>query len=268
MAPLPLEVREVRRDLADVVTFELRPGAGRTASFAPGQFNMLFILGAGEVPISISGDPAASDRWVHTVRDVGPVSAALCRVEPGQRIGLRGPFGTAWPVDSAQGGPVVFVAGGLGLAPLRPAIYRVLADRARFGRVVLLYGARTPRDVLYAQELEDWTRSGAIEVRITVDRAEPPYAGEVGPVTHLIPKASLEPGTTAFVCGPEIMMRFTAEKLLDICGPERTWVSLERNMKCAVGFCGHCQFGPHFICKDGPVFSYDRVRRLLGIREI
>jgi NAD(P)H-flavin reductase len=278
---MPCTVRRVRRETYDTFTLELEPHPasgpsvrnrkGQRDGFAPGQFNMLYVFGKGEVPISISGDPGKPDQLIHTVRAVGSVTQAICASKRGHILGVRGPFGSRWPVDEAAGSDVVIVAGGIGLAPLRPAIYHVLSHRGEYGRVALLYGARTPSDLLYRSELEKLRGRFDLEVEVTVDSAKAnEWHGHVGVVTTLIPKASFDPlHTIAMVCGPEIMMRFTILELQKRgIPPERIFVSMERNMKCAVGFCGHCQYGPTFICKDGPVFRFDAVQGIFGKREI
>ena len=263
-------VRAARRELADTVTLELEPPRGVQPSFAPGQFNMLYAFGVGEAAISVSGDPAVGGILTHTVRNVGKVSAAICGMEPGAEIGVRGPFGVGWPVEEAEGSDVVIVAGGLGLAPLRPAIYRVLGNRTRYGRASLLFGSRRPDEMLYNGELEEWRGKGDIDVALTVDHAGPGWTGHVGVVPELIPKARFDPDeTVAMVCGPEIMMRFTVRALMEAgVAAERIWLSMERNMKCGIGLCGHCQFGPTFVCKDGPVMRYDRIADIFALREI
>jgi len=263
-------VSRVERELDDVVTLELVQAGGARPAFRPGQFNMLYAFGIGEVAISISADAPDGNSFVHTVRDVGAVSGALVRLEAGASLGLRGPFGNAWPIAEAQGQDLVIVAGGLGLAPLRPAIRAVLAERERYGRVTILIGCRTPADILYRDEVEDWRRRLDVDIDVTVDHADATWHGHVGVVPLLIPKASFDPAnTTTLVCGPEVMMRFTAQGLQEAGLPsERIWLSMERNMKCAVGLCGRCQFGPSFICKDGPVMRLDRIERLLLMREI
>jgi NAD(P)H-flavin reductase len=269
MLPVPRRVRRKVRNTHDTVTLELEPEDG-AAGFAPGQFNMLYLFGLGEVPISISGDPAAPAAVVHTVRAVGPVSGALRDLRRGAVVGVRGPFGSAWPLEAAAGRDVVIMAGGIGLAPLRPAIYSILARRDRYRRVVLIYGARTPGDLLYTRELERWRSRFDAQIEVTVDAAPPgAWRGHVGVAGTLLPRAEFEPAeTVAMVCGPEVMMRFAIADLQHRgLGPEQIYLSMERNMRCAVGFCGHCQFGPAFVCKDGPVFRYDRVARLLGVRE-
>ena len=267
-APQPLRVTRVRRETADVATLELLPAS--PFAFAAGQFNMLYIFGLGEVAISISGDPEATDRIVHTVRAVGAVSGALMRLRRNVVIGVRGPYGSAWPVAETRGSDVVIVAGGVGLAPLRPAIYRVLARRRDYGRVVLLYGARGPGNILYQRELEEWRRRLDVDVEVTLDHAGADWHGNVGVVPALIPRMSLDPQhAVALVCGPEIMMRFTIAALRDRgIAADRIYLSMERHMKCAVRLCGRCQFGPHFVCRDGPVFRYDRIAPMFGVREI
>jgi NAD(P)H-flavin reductase len=271
MLPAPYRVQRVRQDTYDTFTLELQSANGANGfQFSAGQFNMLYVFGVGEVPISISGDPATSTTLVHTTRAVGTVTKAMRKLKRGDMLGVRGPFGTHWPVEEAVGNDAVIVAGGIGLAPLRPALYALLANREKFGKVVLLYGTRTPSDILFRRELESWRSRLDLEVYVTVDRATGYLGGNVGVVTTLIPKAPFDPrNTVAMVCGPEIMMRFTIMELQKRGVPaESIFVSMERNMKCAVGFCGHCQFGPTFICKDGPVFRYDRIKDLLAKREI
>ncbi|HUZ71991.1 MAG TPA: FAD/NAD(P)-binding protein [Stellaceae bacterium] len=270
MVPRIARVRRRRRDGRDVWTLELEPDEAGDAAFAPGQFNMLTAFGVGEAAISVSGDPVAPGRLVHTVRAVGPVSTALTRLGPGNVVGLRGPFGTGWPMAEAEGRDVVVVAGGLGLAPLRPVLYRLLAERDRYGKVVLLCGARSPDEILFRRELEAWRRRLDIDIAVTVDHALGDWRGQVGVVTTLIPRAAFDPRhAIALVCGPEIMMRFAIAALGDAkVAAEAIYLSMERNMKCALGWCGHCQFGPVFVCRDGPVFRYDRVRSLLGVKEL
>ena len=271
MIPKPYRVQHVRRDTSDTFTLELVPKTHADIPlFMPGQFNMLYIFGVGEVPISISGDPAKRGTLIHTTRAVGAVTSAMRRLKPDDALGVRGPYGSHWPVEDAFGSDVVLVAGGIGLAPLRPAMYQILAYRERFGKVVLLYGARTPSDILFRRELEQWRAHFDLEVYVTVDRATDSWRGSVGVVTHLIPKAPFDPqNTVAMVCGPETMMRFTALELEKRgVSNNNIHLSMERNMKCAIGLCGHCQFGPVFVCKDGPVFSYPDIRDLLVKWEI
>ncbi|MGA9363447.1 MAG: FAD/NAD(P)-binding protein [Bacteroidota bacterium] len=271
MVPALFQIRAVRKETNDTFTLDLKPANGRAEfSFKAGQFNMLYAFGVGEVPISISGNPTDSSVLVHTIRSVGTVTKAMRTLKRGDSLGVRGPFGSHWPVVEAAGSDIVIVAGGIGLASLRPALYHVLSQREKYGKVVLLYGTRSPDDILYRRELERWRSRFDLDVYITVDRAPSGWRGNVGVVTSLIQKAPFDPlNTVAMVCGPEVMMRFTVQELQKrgIKG-EDTYVSMERNMKCAVGFCGHCQYGPVFICKDGPVFSYDRIKDLFALREV
>ena len=271
MIPVVFRVQRVVPDTHDTFTMELIPPRGTKGfTFNPGQFNMLYVLGAGEVPISISGDPREKRRVTHTIRSVGNVTKLLQKMKAGDGIGVRGPFGSAWPVQAAQGKDVVIVAGGIGLAPLRPVLYSLLKNRKKYNRLSLLVGARTPEDVLYVQELKKWRSQFHIDLHVTVDRAQRGWKGSVGVVTSLIPWTAFDPGrAVAMICGPEVMMRFTIQELKQRgLHNKDIYVSMERNMKCGVGFCGHCQVGPHFICKDGPVFRYDRVEDLMRVAEI
>jgi len=268
--PEPYRVVAARSEIHDVATLDLVPISGAVPAYLPGQFNMLYVFGVGEVAISISGDATNRSRIVHTVRNVGAVSGAIAALESGAVLGLRGPYGTAWPVAEAEGKDVVIVAGGLGLAPLRPAIYHVLANRGRYGRIVILYGAREPGDILFRHEVESWRQRLDVSIEVTVDHADPSWHGHVGVVPRLIGRASFDPAeTVAMVCGPEVMMRFSATALADAgVAPADIHLSMERNMKCAIGLCGHCQWGPDFVCKDGPVMRYDRIGKRLTLREI
>jgi anaerobic sulfite reductase subunit B len=229
---------------------------------------MVYVFGVGEVPISVSGPPDRTGPVVLTVRAVGAVTEAICATEPGGVLGLRGPFGTSWPIATSPGADVVVVAGGIGLAPLRPVVLRALERRSEYGSVVVLYGARTPDDLLYASELDAWRREATVDV--TVDAAERGWSGRVGVVPKLLPGAAFAPATAvAFVCGPEVMMRFAVRALLDRgVAPDRIHVSLERNMRCGLGHCGHCQLGPTLICRDGPVYSYETAAPWLEVREL
>lgn len=267
--PQIYRVGAARRELTDTVTLELIPQSGSRPAFQPGQFNMLYAFGIGEAAISVSGSRDHT-AFVHTVRDVGAVSGAIAKLEPGAAVGVRGPFGTSWPVLAAEGSDVVIVAGGLGLAPLRPAIYDVLTHRERYGRIVILFGCRDPNDMLFRQELEQWRQRLDVEIEVTVDHASPDWHGNVGVVPSLIPRAGFDPHNTyALVCGPEVMMRYTANALREQgVALDRIYLSMERNMKCAIGLCGHCQFGPSFICKDGPVMRFDRIAPILSVREV
>jgi NAD(P)H-flavin reductase len=271
MLPTPFRIQTVKRELSDTFTLDLIPAGGGTVfGFAPGQFNMLYAFGAGEVPISISGDPSKGSALTHTIRAVGPVTQTMWQLKRGDTLGVRGPFGTAWPVQEAEGSDVVIIGGGIGLAPLRPAIYHILSHRNKYGNVCIYYGARTSDDILYRRELEKWRGQFDLTVEVTVDRATGNWAGKVGVVTRLITSGGFDPfHTIAMICGPEIMMRYCILALneQDI-SDERIYLSMERNMKCGIGFCGHCQFGAHFVCKDGPVLRFDRIKDIFELREL
>jgi NAD(P)H-flavin reductase len=271
MLPTLYSVRQRVRENSDTFTLELEPAsAAILPAFRAGQFNMLYVFGVGEIPISISGDPNHPYRLIHTTRAVGTVTRALNQLHPGDRLGVRGPFGNHWPVDACVGKDVVVVAGGIGLAPLRPALYQMLGERERYGNIVLLYGARTQEDMLYRRELERWRARFDLEVYVTVDRATGRWHGNVGVVTELIPRAPFEAREAiALTCGPEVMMRYTVQALQRRgVSADRIYLSLERNMKCGIGLCGHCQYGPFFICRDGPVFRFDQVEPIFGKWEV
>jgi len=267
MAPRPFAVARRKRETADTWTLELEPaGGGEPLALAPGQFTMLYAFGSGEVPISVSGD--VEGPLVHTVRAVGAVSQAVCAAKHGAVLGVRGPFGNSWPVEDALGGDALVIAGGIGLAPLRPVVYELLRRRAELGEAVVLYGSRRPEELLYAKEVERWRKR--LQVDVTVDAADRSWTGKVGFVAKLVAAARFDPAVaTAFICGPEIMMRTSAEALLERgVAAERIHVSLERNMQCGLGHCGHCQLGPTLICRDGPVYRWDEVAPLMGVREL
>ena len=269
MTPLLHRVLSRTQETKDTWTLELEPFVQPVRPRA-GQFDMLYAFGVGEVPISTSGDHVGDGPLTHTIREVGAVSSALCALDPGSIVGVRGPFGNEWPLEEAAGGDLLVVAGGIGLAPLRPAIRHALAERADYGAVSVLLGARTPGELLFLHEVEEWRSRLDVEVDVTVDAAAPGWHGRVGLVTTLIPGAVFNPETaTAFVCGPEIMMTFVVRALVDRgLPPQRIWISMERNMRCGVGHCGHCQLGAVLICRDGPVFRADEMTKLMEVREL
>jgi NAD(P)H-flavin reductase len=270
MLPRPFRVLATHLDTRDTVTLALEPLDGVPLAFAAGQFTMLHAFGVGEVPISISGDPTTPGPLLHTIRDVGSVTHALVGAAPGTVLGVRGPFGTGWEVAAGRGGDVVVVAGGIGLAPLRPALLELAGDRAAYGRVALLYGARSPEDVLFADDLARWAEQDRIAVEVTVDYGPPDWTGRVGFVTDLVPRAGFDPAhALALVCGPEVMMRTVAAALVARgVAADRVRLSMERNMQCGVGLCGHCQLRELFLCLDGPVLGYDRLAPLMDVREL
>lgn len=270
--PLSARITEIRQELPDTFTYKLLFDDENVAAhyrFRPGQFNMLYLPGFGESAISISSDAEDLTTLSHTVRVIGNVTGALSRCQVGEQVLLRGPFGSTWPVEACLGRDVVIAAGGIGLAPLRPVLYHLRSHRADYGRVWLLYGARSPSSLLYADEFESW-RAAGIEVLVTVDVADAEWTGEIGVVPGLFGRIDLQADQTDLLtCGPEIMMRFVVnEGVSRGISPERVYLSMERNMSCAMGFCGHCQLGPAFICKDGPVFSYPQLDPYLNLDDL
>ncbi len=272
MATYPFRVRHRHRETSDTVTLVVEPVDGGPVSFAAGQFSMLYAFGVGEVPISISGDPDDDSSLTYTVRAVGGVTRALAATPCGGVLGVRGPYGTGWDLpDAGAGADVVLVAGGLGLAPLRPVVVQLLGSRSRYRRVHLLYGARAPADLLYGGQLWRWAgRPGGLDVQVTVDRADATWTGRVGLVTEPIAGLDVDPQQTlALVCGPEVMLRHVTAALQHKgIAPERIRLSLERAMRCGVGLCGHCQLRELLVCVDGPVVQLDRVAPLLRTREL
>lgn len=271
MQPSLYQIVRRIKDTADTFTIELEAEDHDVGvPFAPGQFNMLYMFGAGESAISISGNPARPMRLVHTIRAVGSVTRAVEKLRKGDQVGIRGPYGKPWPVEEVEGNDVVLLAGGIGMAPLRPVMYHLLANRQRYGRVVLLYGSRTPDDVLYRAELKKWASRNDVEIEVTVDQASGSWDGHVGVVTKRISRIRLDPfKVRALICGPEVMMHFCIMELKNQgVRDNQIYVSMERNMKCAIGFCGHCQYGPKFICKDGPVFNFSEIQNLFHVAGI
>lgn len=263
MIPLTYQIARRVQETHDTFTLFLETANGGSLDrFRPGQFNMLYLPGVGELPISVSGDPEAPGQLVHTIRSVGAATLAMVTRPEGASIGLRGPYGSNWPLQEARGKDVLIVAGGIGMAPLRPAVYHVLRHRGDYGRLLILYGARSPKDLLYRKEMQAWGYLPDTQVLITVDYGGVSWRGHVGVVTTLFKYLRMQPGqTAAFICGPEVMMRFVIRELETRGVPaEQIALSMERNMKCATGFCGHCQLGPYFVCKQGPVFSWPQLR--------
>ena len=266
-----VRIDRVTPEIPGVATYDLVFADGCDGlSFQPGQFNMLYLPGVGECAISISGDPADGSRLPHTIRVAGNVTQELARLPVGATIGLRGPFGSHWPVEECAGKDVILVAGGIGLPPLRPVIYRLLAGRAQYGRLSLLYGSRTSDTLLYTDQFDEW-RSRGLDIEVTVDRTNDGWNGHVGVVTLLLERLAVPrpENTLLFTCGPEVMMWYVLQTARSRGLPaENFWMSLERNMNCAIGLCGHCQFGPEFICKDGPVLRFDRISPFLKVEQL
>ena len=271
--PVPARILDVRTENSNTKTFTCQfidEDIRKMYGFLPGQFNMLYVPGVGEAAISISSDSEQKDSIQHTVRIVGSVTRAVEKLPKGSIIGLRGPFGTPWPLKEMEGKDVVIVAGGIGLAPLRPTIYWILRHRKLYKRVMLLYGCRTPEDRVFAQELEQWDRDASIQVLVTVDNATSAWSGPVGVVTNLMQRVKVNADrTVVLVCGPKILNRVAAWNFLQLhVPPDHVYVSLERNMNCGFGRCGHCQLGAKFICKDGPVFSFAEIADIFTKEEM
>ncbi|MCC6682839.1 MAG: FAD/NAD(P)-binding protein [Phycisphaeraceae bacterium] len=253
------------------ITLEMVDQAQRNDyQWRPGQFNMLYVPSVGEAAISISSDSDKPQVLEHTIRTVGSVTRAIEHMPVGSVVGLRGPFGEGWPIEAIEGKDVVMMCGGIGLAPLRPMVYWLLNHREMCRRVVLLYGCRTPEDRLYADELEQWHEDPRIDVLVTVDNATSQWVGPVGVVTNLLRRIKVSAReTVVMVCGPRILNRVGAWSFLQLhVPPEQVYVSLERNMNCGFGRCGHCQYGPKFVCRDGPVFRYSDIHDIFAKEEV
>lgn len=261
-------INKVIQETRDVYTYYVRLLDNEGKNAAPGQFNVLYIYGGGEVPISISG--IENELIMHTIRFVGAVTKMISKMGENQIIGLRGPYGNPWPMKESEDKDILIVAGGIGLAPLRPVIMEVKNNREKYGRLIILYGARTPEDLLYKREFEEYSRIKDCELHVTVDRGEEKWIGNVGVVTTLIPKVDIDPkNTIAMVCGPEIMMKFTVKDLIKRKIPETMiYISMERRMRCGIGQCGHCQVGPFFVCKDGPVFQLTKIKSYFEVKYV
>lgn len=277
--PRQAVIEHVHSEAPGVWTYRLSETSSNLAvgyHFQPGQFNMLYLPGFGEVAISLSGPPPSAvatetvGGWVHTIRQAGQVTGAITRLLAGDRLAIRGPYGKPWPVADWQASDVILMAGGIGLAPLRPVIYQLLARRGDYGRLILLYGARMADGLLYQAEYPDWIGAGW-EIHLTVDRATAGWNGSVGVVPRLLDRIRLpRPQETVILsCGPELMMRYAAlGAIARGVPPQNIWVSLERHMQCAVGLCGHCQLGTTLVCRDGPVFRWDRAQPLFNIHDL
>lgn len=256
----------IKPEIAGVATYDfVLEGTTEPCQYAPGQFNMLYVPGVGEAAISLSG--MTGQVLHHTIRTAGNVTQAIAQLKPGMSIGLRGPFGSSWPLEQCAGKDIILAAGGIGLAPVRPVIHAVLKEPQRFGKLTVLHGVRSPAGLLYTSEYDNW-RSRGTQVEVIVDRADTNWPGQVGVITQLLDRLALaRPAeTVVMTCGPEIMMHFVARSAVSRGLPDnQIWLSLERHMNCAIGHCGHCQLGPAFVCKDGPVFRYDRIRPLMAV---
>ncbi len=269
--PIIYRVKEKYQENELNTTFILEPDSDKCIpKMKPGQFNMLYAFGLGEIPISVSSLESEHPYLCHTIQGVGAISNHCYNLKIGDKIGVRGPFGTAWPVDKAEGKDVIIIAGGVGLAPLRPVIELIGNERFKFKRVNVLYGSRDPHSILFHTDVISWQSDPLINFQVSVDHCKKGWRGNVGVVTSLLNLASFNPSeTVAYLCGPEIMMRFSAYALLDAgIDPSNIYLSMERNMKCAIGQCGHCQWGSNFVCKDGAVFNYKKIQKELSIKEL
>ncbi|MDH4083279.1 MAG: FAD/NAD(P)-binding protein [Nitrospira sp.] len=265
----PATIVEKIREAEDINTYRLQLVDEQTRQqfrFKAGQFNMVYLFGVGEVAISIVSDPDEPELLDHTIRAVGRTTKAIADLQPGETLGIRGPFGEGWPLEEAKGRNVVIVTGGLGCAPVVGAIEYIFRRRAQYGSVKILHGVKTPHDLLYRERFDAWRRHPDTEVLLTSDQPDKTWCYHVGVVTELFEQVSIDPAkSTVLMCGPEIMMRLGVPILMRRGIPATAiYVSLERHMECGIGLCGHCQMGPYFLCKDGPVMRYDRVEQWLG----
>lgn len=271
MTPRPFHVVDRHQETPDVWTLGLSPDDGLPSiRFEPAQIGMIGLPGVGEVPISFSNDASDPDRVAMTIRAAGAVTRAIVDLQPGDHVGMRGPFGVPWPLRELANRQVLIVAGGLGLAPLRSLMVRAVEERPRLDSLTLVYGARDRYEFLFRRDLEEWAAHEGVRVLLTVDHPDERWTGNVGVVTTLLDEAIDDPRrTAAFMCGPDVMLSAVSTALTSRQVPaKQIWVTMERNMKCAIGLCGHCQFGPLFLCKDGPVFRFDRIARLFGVPEV
>ncbi|MET0091405.1 MAG: FAD/NAD(P)-binding protein [Candidatus Thiodiazotropha sp.] len=243
-------------------------GAQEAFEFAPGQFNMVTLFGTGEIPISIVNDPQDSHFFDHTIRVVGRVSEGLSRLQPGDRVGVRGPFGRGWPVEEAPGRDVLLITGGLGCAPLVSVIRYLMKRREQFGHIHILQGVKHANDLIWREQYDAWAREPDVNVLLAADVVTREWHGQQGMVTELISQLHLRIGRTlVMLCGPELMMMAAIANLRELgVGDHQIWFSMERNMQCGIGQCGHCQIGPKFVCRDGPVFCYSELADFVGAK--
>ncbi|MBS0001802.1 MAG: FAD/NAD(P)-binding protein [Thioalkalivibrio sp.] len=268
--PVEVEVVERVAETPSIYTLHLRftdPEVASAYRLLPGQYNMLYLYGVGEVPISIVSDPDHEGPLEHTIRSVGRVTEGMERLQVGDRMGLRGPYGRGWPLEEAEGRDVVIVTGGLGCAPVVSMIRYVLSRRERFGRLVILQGVKHTDDLIWRRQYERWQALPNTQVLLAADVGGPNWPFSVGKVTVLFNQANIDRDRSiVMLCGPEVMMKASIDRLLALnVPPESMWLSIERNMQCGIGHCGHCQVGPYFVCQDGPVFHYPALRPWLGV---
>ena len=267
----PAEAKVVAREQESpsIVSLTVRLSNSQLAGnykFQPGQFNMLYLYGVGEIPVSIASDPASPDTLTHTIRDVGRVSHGFAQLTAGDCIGLRGPYGRGWPLQAVRGENVIIITGGLGCAPVVPVIDYVTRRHQDYGRLIIMQGVKHSDDLIWRKRYEVWDAHPETQVLLAADVAGKHWYGIEGPVTKLFDQAQLPAkNSVAFLCGPEPMIRACVQRLCEEGIPaDKIWLSMERNMQCAIGQCGHCQFGSKFVCKDGPVFCYADIQSLFG----
>lgn len=271
--PYEAEIVERIEESSSIFTLRLRftdPEMHRDYSFMPGQFNMLYLHGVGEVPISIVSDPEDSHMYDHAIRAVGRVTDGLAKLKRGERIGVRGPYGRGWPMQESIGRNVLIVTGGLGCAPVVSAINYILNRREQYAHLTIMQGVRHADDLIWRDRYEKWSMLPDTEVFLAASKAGLHWPWTVGHVPDLFDKARIEPeNSVVMMCGPEGMMKAVVDELVVRQMPEeQMWLSMERNMQCGIGRCGHCQMGARFVCKDGPVFSYPEIKDLLAVRGI
>lgn len=269
MAPGKAEIVRVVPETPDTKTFYFKVDEGLVEQPKPGQFTEICVPGVGEAPVSICGYEEHGI-IVQTIRSVGALTDYLFKLSKGSLVGIRGPYGKGWPIERLVGKDVLIVAGGIGLAPLRGVILEIEKNREKYGKLTILYGARTPGLLLYRYEFDRYREIPSTELLLTVDHPDETWRGNVGVVTELISMARINVDKTiSLVCGPEIMMRFTVKALEEVGFKEnQIYLSLERRMKCGIGLCGHCQVGPYFVCKNGPVFPYWLIKKYFWVDEI
>lgn len=269
--PFSYNVVSKTQETEGLFTLTLEPEGNQAIKpIQPGQFNMLYVFGIGEIPISVSSLAEEHPKLTHTIAAVGPVSNACVSLKIGDSIGVRGPFGSTWPLESAKGKDIIIMAGGVGFAPIRPLIEEIIANRMDFNNVNILYGTRDPGMIIFHQDIISLQADSSLNFLITVDHSFTNWHGNVGVVTNLIDQADFDPdNTVSYLCGPEIMMRYGAYSIINAGIPsDQIFLSMERNMKCGIGHCGHCQYGSFFVCMDGPVFSYPQIESYFKTPEL
>lgn len=267
MAPIAAEIKKIVQETPDVKTFTIAftdPSVQSTFSYQPGQFMEISLLGIGEAPISITSAPSMKGSIELSIRKVGQLTEAIHRLTPGNIVGLRGPYGNGWPFKEVAGYNLLFIGGGIGLAPLRSMIKYVFDHRGEYGLVKILYGARNPQEIVFGHEMQLWAKQPDTEILVTVDRGDKNWSGNVGLVTSLFPQISVTANNcVAFVCGPPVMVPFVIKDLLNMGFAEDKIIStLENYMKCGIGKCGHCLLGGKYICLEGPVFKYSEMKKM------